>query len=373
MAAGITTRHSRACRKRDGKRCNCSPSYEAWVYSKRDGEKIRKTFHNFAEAKSWRADAEGGIRKRTLRAPSKITLAEAAEEFLEGAKAGTIRNRSGDAYKPGTVRSYERALRLRVLPELGGHRLTDLTRFDMKDFVDRLQAQGLNASTIQVTFASIGVIYGHAVDRGRVAVDPTKGVKLPRAKGKRKRITSPEEATRLLAALPAEDRPLWATAMYAGLRRGELRALRWEDVDLGGNIIHVQRSWDPIEGAQETKTDAERKVPIASILRDYLVEHRIRATDPNGLVFGEGEEPFSLNTVRNRALRAWDEVGLEPITPHEARHTYASTMIAAGVNAKAISEFMGHSIQDTYDTYGHLMPGNEAAGLQDAYLSRFAT
>ena len=130
--------------------------------------------------------------------------------------------------------------------------------------------------------------------------------------------------------------------MYAGLRRGELRALRWEDVDLGGNIIHVQRSWDPIEGAQETKTDAERKVPIASILRDYLVEHRIRATDPNGLVFGEGEEPFSLNTIRNRALRAWDEVGLEPITPHEARHTYASTMIAAGVNAKAISEFMAH-------------------------------
>ena len=69
-------------------------------------------------------------------------------------------------------------------------------------------------------------------------------------------------------------------------------------------------------------------------------------------------------------------MGLEPITPHEARHTYASTMIAAGVNAKAISEFMGHSsIQVTYDTYGHLMPGNEAeaAGLQDAYLSRFAT
>ena len=246
----------------------------------------------------------------------------------------------------------------------------------MKDFVDRLQAQGLNASTIQVTFASIGVIYGHAVDRGKVSVNPTTGIKLPRAKGKRKRITSPEEATRLLAALPAEDRPLWATAMYAGLRRGELRALRWEDVDLGGNIIHVQRSWDPIEGAQETKTDAERKVPSASILRDYLVEHRIRATDPNGLVFGEGEEPFSLNTIRNRALRAWDEVGLEPITPHEARHTYASTMIAAGVNAKAISEFMGRSsIQVTYDTYGHLMPGNEAeaAGLQDAYLSRFAT
>ena len=104
MATGIRTRHARSCRSKDGGRCNCTRSYEAWVYSKRDGDKICKTFHNLAEAKSWRADAEGGVRKRTLRAPSKITLAEAAEEFLEGATAGTIRNRSGDAYKPGTVR-----------------------------------------------------------------------------------------------------------------------------------------------------------------------------------------------------------------------------------------------------------------------------
>jgi len=151
-----------------------------------------------------------------------MTLAQAAAEWLEGARAGTIRTRSGDAYKPGTVRSYERALRLRVLPELGAHRLTDLTRFHMKDLVDRLQAQGLDASTIQVTFASIGVIYARALDRGKIALNPTTGVKLPRAKGKRNRIASPEEAACLLAALPEDDRTLWATAMYAGLRRGEL-------------------------------------------------------------------------------------------------------------------------------------------------------
>jgi len=59
MAAGIRTRHGRSCRSRDGGRCNCAPSYEAWVYSKRDNRKIRKTFHNLAEAKTWRADGEG--------------------------------------------------------------------------------------------------------------------------------------------------------------------------------------------------------------------------------------------------------------------------------------------------------------------------
>ena len=63
---------------------------------------------------------------------------------------------------------------------------------------------------------------------------------------------------------------------------------------------------------------------------------------------------------------------IEPITLHEARHTFASLMIAAGVNAKALSTYRGHSsITITYDRYGHLMPGNEeeAAGLLDAYLA----
>src|SRR5215212_914218 len=74
MAAGIRTRHSAKCASYNGGRCNCKPSYEAWVYSKRDDKKIRSTFKSQAEAKSWRTDAEAGVRQRTLRAPSKVTL-----------------------------------------------------------------------------------------------------------------------------------------------------------------------------------------------------------------------------------------------------------------------------------------------------------
>jgi integrase len=119
MAAGIRTRHSRRCRSGNGGRCNCKPSYEAWVFSSRDGTKIRKTFPSLAEAKGWRADAEGAVRKRTLRAPTSTTVAEAAHAWLKGAREGTVRNRSGDRYKPSVLRGYERALRLRILPALG--------------------------------------------------------------------------------------------------------------------------------------------------------------------------------------------------------------------------------------------------------------
>ena len=92
------------------------------------------------------------------------------------------------------------------------------------------------------------------------------------------------------------------------------------------------------------------------------------------MVFGRSaDRPFEPWTVRERARRAWNAAGLLPINLHECRHTYASFMIAAGVNAKALQTFMGHaSITVTMDRYGKLFPGSEdeAAVLLNAYLDR---
>jgi integrase len=113
------------------------------------------------------------------------------------------------------------------------------------------------------------------------------------------------------------------------------------------------------------------------VLRDYLIEHKLRIGRSEGLFFGRTEgTPFDDSSLAARAATAWKNVELEGITLHEARHTYASLMIAAGVNAKSLQTYMGHSsVTITYDRYGHLMPGNEgeAAGLLDAYLERSDT
>ena len=90
----------------------------------------------------------------------------------------------------------------------------------------------------------------------------------------------------------------------------------------------------------------------------------------------EGGRPFSGTALRQRALRAWKAAGLDPITPHECRHTFASVWIAAGAGAKALSTFMGHAnIADHAGPLRHLMPGSEdeAVGLVDAYLARADT
>ena len=390
MAEGIRKRHSKGCRAREGGRCNCKAGYEAWVFSKRDDRNIRKTFRREAEAMSWRADALGALSRGGLRASKPTTLQEAWKAFHAGATAGTITNRSGDRYKPSTLRSYERAMRLRVLPEFGHVRQSELSRPDLQDFADGLLAKGLDPSTIKVTFLPLRGILRRAVARGDVAINVCDGLELPAVRGRRDRVASPTEAAALIAAVPMQDRVVWATAMYGGLRRGELQALQADHIGLVTGVIQVEYGWDEKEGQIELKSRAGRRaVPIAVVLREFIVEQRRRVPRiGNDLVFGRtAKTPFDAKVFQERADKAWrgvnrreraaaKEQGRKPdlltrITLHECRHTFASLMIAAGVNAKALQVFMGHSsVAITLDRYGHLMPGSEAeaAVLLDSYL-----
>ena len=167
-----------------------------------------------------------------------------------------------------------------------------------------------------------------------------------------------------------------------------MQALRACDIDLARGEIAVQRSWDQYEGPVAPKSKAGvRTVPILGVLRDRLNE--IHVGTGSGLVFGRTDaQPFAPKAIAKRAARAWSaedgrkraaaiEQGrapdpLVPITLHECRHTFASLLIDAGVNPKAIQEFMGHAtIEETFSRYGHLMPGtrDQVRALVDAYMS----
>jgi integrase len=375
---GIVVKHRAGCASERGARCNCRRVYQAAVWSARDAKRMRKHFDSLSDARSWRAESYGKLRRRELRAPSAMTFGEAAALWLLGVRAGSIRTRSGDRYKPSTIRSYEQALRGPrdgnggLLRELGHLKLSDLSLDDVQGYADRLLAAGAEPSTIRNQIMPVRVICRWR--QREVTVNPTLGLSLPAVRHGRVRIADPAEAEQLLAALRASDRALWATALYAGLRRGELMGLRWYDVDLARGVIEVSQAWDPKEHQMVAPKSAagSRRVPIAAVLRAFLAPAQLAApADPQGLVFGTGGVPFCASSVSERALRAWRKAGLEPICLHNCRHTFASLMIAAGVNAKALSTFMGHAnISITLDRYGHLMPGaeDEAAGLMDAYL-----
>jgi integrase len=373
---GIVPRHARHCASREGPACDCRPAYQAQVWSPRDQKTLRKTFRTLADARAWRAESKSALRGGTMRAPTRTTLAKAAEDWLSAAKAGVVRTRSGEPYKPSALRAYEQVLRARVLPELAHLRLSSLTRNSIQDLVDRLMGEGLSPSTVRNTVLPLRAIYRRALSRSEVLVNPTLGLALPTQRERRERIARPVEAKALVEALAKRDRALWATALYAGLRRGELQVLRWQDVDFAEGVIRVERSWDERVGPIAPKSRAgRRRVPLSKPLRSYLAANRLLITaGEDELVFGRGSDhAFCPEALVRRAKTAWEAAELSPIGLHECRHTYAAFMIAAGVNAKALSTYMGHSsITVTLDRYGHLMPGNEreAADMLAAYLER---
>jgi integrase len=181
-------------------------------------------------------------------------------------------------------------------------------------------------------------------------------------------VASPQEAAALIAAVPEDDRVFWGLAFYAGLRVGEILDLSWSEVNLGSGVLLVRDAWDSKQKVTvEPKSRAgKRRVPIAGVLRQILIDHRLRHGEEGDVVV---ERRYW--RILRRAARAWKAAGLTPIRPHECRHTFASLMIAAGVNPKALAAYMGHSsVRTTYDLYGHLMPGSEkeVAELLDAYL-----
>jgi integrase len=370
---GIRERHSRLCRSRDGGRCSCAPSYEAQVWNPSEGKPVRRSFRDLAEARTWLRDARVALRRGRQLVRTVPTLELAGDTWLDGARAGVIRARGGERYKPATVRDYERSLRLRAYPALGREPLDEIARADLQELVDELNADGLAATTIEQTINAVRAIYRHELARDRLKVNPTRGVTLPSGGERRERFATPPEAKALLAVLPEADRAVWATAFYAGLRRGELRALREQAVDLEASEIRVVAGWDAIEGEQPTKGRERRPVPIIGELRAILAAHKLRTGRRAGdLLFGATpSSPFATKPLQERADAAWKGAALERITPHECRHTFASIAIAAGVNIGTVSAALGHaSVTITWDRYHHLMPGtmDQAADLIQTYI-----
>ncbi len=223
MAAGIRVRHARSCRSKQGGRCSCKPTFQAQAYDAQAGRQVWRTFPTISAAKLWRSDAQVALRKGTLRAPTAKTVTEAAEQLIKGAHDGSILDRSGKPYKPSTARGYEQMLRTYILPALGPRKLSAVQRRDIQDFADELRAQGLSPSTINNIVDPLRVIFRRAIRRDEIAIDPTNDLDMPAIRGRRDRIEPREKAHELVAALPPSERAFWATALFCGLRRGELR------------------------------------------------------------------------------------------------------------------------------------------------------
>jgi integrase len=371
-APGIRARHSRRCARPAGS-CCCKPSYQASVYDARSGKRIRKTFPTFAAAKGWQRDGVAAVARGELRMPTRATIADTAVGLVEGMASGAIRTRGGQVFKPSTVRTYEIALRMHILPLLGRLRLSDLRRADVQYVVEQLNASGRDPSTTRNALMPLRLICRRALVRQDIAVNPMTGLELPAVRGRRTPEVSREAVAQMIEALPELDRALWTLAFLAGPRLGELQALRWEDVDLDNGRLRIERSWDRVAGPVSPKSHAgNRFIPLPTIARRRLIEHRLRSGRTDGLVFGrDGVRPFEPTSALTRARKVWGALDVTPVTFHEARHIAGSLMLDAGVPLTSVSRFLGHgAISITADRYNHLVVGADldAAARLDIYI-----
>jgi integrase len=352
--------------------------YRGTAHDKNVGKYLRGPWTgSLAEARAWRVDAQARLQAGTLSAATGPTVTDGATTFIAEVKSGRFRQKGGHLYKPGTARGYERDLNKHAIPELGSKRLSRLQRPELQRWADELTAQGLAPSTVRNIVAALRALIAFGEVRGWVHLNPCNGLRLPTGENARDRIATPSEAATLIAALPPKDRATLGFAVYGGLRLGELLALDVSAVDIEGGWIHVHRSWDR-EGKQfvATKSRKPRKVPIIDKLGALLADHFVLLNHPSaGLLFPSAnnpEWPTDPGILRRRTYKLWNDAGLKPLGFHEGRHTFASIGIAAGLNAKTLSTYLGHAtITITLDRYGHLMPGSEveARAMLDAYLN----
>jgi integrase len=299
------------------------------------------------------------------------TFESLGEQWLDGVERGHVGRRRGrgKAYSDTTIEGMLRSWKYRLKPEFGPRIAEDITEIDWQRWIDSLARSGLSRSTIakHVSVASGIYAWASAPSRRLVPRNPLRLVELPPDDERpRLRVALAREAAQLLAALEPEDRVPYAIAFYAGLRRSEIYRLDWEDV-LDGETIATRL----LVGRSKSDAGTRRRPPIADNLRAVLADAWERQGRPlTGKVV---DRSVMSGKIGARVNAAWTAAGLDRITLHERRHTYASLLMAAGYTIKELMEFMGHADLQMVNRYVKLLPQpgeDDAAQRLNDYLRR---
>ena len=320
----------------------------------------------------------------TFMKPGKTTLGEFLERWLKDYAWPNL--------APRTAEGYETIVRRHLIPHLGNISITQLKPEHLQKYYSAMLSSGrcgsscgLSAQTVRHHHTALHKALQTAVEWGLLSRNIADAISAPRAERPEMQTWGEEEVTRFLeAAKPTPYYAIFYTALFTGMRRSELLALRWQDVNFMLSQVYVSRSLHQLRDGKfifrSPKTAKGRRMvalPPSAILvlsahyEKQKLERALLGGKPltaDDLVFSTLEgKPLRPNTV----TRAWTIIaaraGLRVIRLHDARHTHASLMLKQGIHPKIVQERLGHStIAITLDTYSHVSPG-----LQEAAAKRF--
>jgi integrase len=327
--------------------------------------------------KGSRKDAERELAKLltqadagTLADPSKDTVAVYLERYLDNALH----------LSPKTLERYRELAARQIIPHLGDVKLQKLRAEHIEAWHAALLATGLSPRTVGHAHRLLSSVLRRAVENGSLSRNVAAHRRPPAAEAGEVPILTPSQAMAALEALKGHGLyPIAYLALQTGMRRGELAALEWRDLDLERGVLRVERSLEETRAGLRTKPPktkrGRRNISLPAEAVAMLREHR-KAQIELRLALGQGGQPsLVFSTIEGEHLspdnlsRDWRRVCRQKKLPlvsfHSLRHTHASTLIAAGVDPLTVSRRLGHAkVAMTLDVYGHLMEGSDAAAAK---------
>jgi len=345
-------------------------SGEWWVFINHAGQRTSKKVgsHHAAKEAAKKIEREIALERFNLQEQqyrTATTFQEYAGKWLAGYVSTNL--------KPATYDCYKKGLQKHVFPVFGATIIGEITREAVKEFLYAKRGSGLSARSVELLGVTMGVIFNHAKEDRIVTYNPAerigKVVKVEKGKRHVADFLNADEARIFLETVLKHYPwlyPTFTTAILTGMRRGELAALQWRDIDWQGRFLTVQRN--EYQGkVQSTKSGKARRIDLSDSLVRILGEHRRKVAEevlkkgskmPEFVFTSEEGEFRSGNWVWEQFTKANKKSGLRRIRLHDLRHTFASLLIANGESLAYVRDQLGHAdIGMTVNKYGHLVPG----------------
>ncbi len=358
-------------------------------YSTGRGETRRQIsdgpFDRKGDAEQWLTAELAAMHRGRVVAPSRATVAEVLDEWLEIV---------GPGLAPNTVGAHRRRLDRQIIPAIGHLRATDLRPIDVTRMLADLrrpggnlrdETRGLSETSLQHVYSTLGQALGWAVRQRYLAANPVADVERPKRDTPEMVVWSADELRRFLEVVDGHRlHALFHLAAFTGARRSELLGLRWPALDLERGVMEIRRrrvvladnsvADRPGAKSQRGVRSVELDDGTVAALRRHRLEQAERklkvgpgwAGDPQVFLSRDGRalHPNRVHNTWTTVRRKAEAAGLPRLKFHELRHTHASIMLAQGVPVVDVARRLGDTPETVLRVYAHAIPGQDRAAAE---------
>ena len=344
-------------------------------FKSESGKRIEKYFDKLAEARKWLSEAKYEDSHGDISSSTDMTVDAWFNYWISEIKVKTVRW--------STLSSYKDRYNKNIKEIIGNMVVSDVKPMHCQNVLNVMDNNGYAGSSMARTKATLSALFSDACENGLIAANPvTRSVKCPKKPEKNTRVLTLDEQERFLtAARESINYYHFLFILQTGVRSSELRGLKWGDVDFQNRIIHIRRNVTHdsnnnrfITGELKTSS-GQRDIPMTKTAYDLLMSMKCRQSSHRQKVISfEFADHVFLN--RNGKLlpnsnydryleKICDKAGIERISMHTLRHTFATRCIESGMKPKTLQKILGHAnISMTMDLYVHVTEDEKEKEMQ---------